>query len=61
MMKHMAFWGAAALGFAAGAVAGATVMNMDQSSAGKRIKKSAQKAAQSMGELAEDLTDWMHG
>ena len=60
MMKHMAFWGSAALGFMAGAVAGSAIMNMDSSTAGKRIKKSAKKAAQSMGELAEDLTDWMH-
>ena len=59
-MKHMVFWGSAALGFMAGAVAGSAMRNMD-STTGRRIKKSAKKAAQSMGELAEDLTDWMQG
>ncbi len=59
-MKHMTFWASAALGFMAGAVASTAVMNMDNSTAGHRIKRSAQKAAHSMGELAEDLTDWMH-
>jgi hypothetical protein len=60
-MKHMTFWLSAGLGFAAGAVASTAMMNMADSTAGKRIKRSAHKAAQSMGELAEDLTDWMQG
>lgn len=59
-MKHMTFWVSATLGFAAGAVAGSAAMNMGHSTTGRRIKRSAQKAAHDLGELAEDLTDWMH-
>lgn len=60
MAKSSSFWSPMALGVVVGAVAGVAVVTMNSKGhSAHRLKKHAQRAAHSMGEMAEDLAGWV--
>lgn len=60
MNKKSSFWPPVAMGFVAGTIIGASMASMgSKGHSAHRLKRHAQRAAHSMGDMAEDLADWV--